>query len=258
MKKLHKRKSTIYTLLTFIFIIIFWYVSSLKSLPLFVPNPLNVLKNLIELTKNKYIFIHLWYTFRRILIATCISGLTSLPIGLLVYNSKIAKATISPLINLFRYVPVTAFYPLLILWSGIGEKMKIIFYFIATFVYMMPSVVLSLEEINQDLIDTGYTVGMSKLQTITMIQLPSVLPSILNSFIMMFGIGWTYCTVVESINARWGLGYLIQQSSSRSRTDLVFVGILSIMFISFIFDNVAKWLIKKLFKWKYVAERCDD
>jgi NitT/TauT family transport system permease protein len=225
---------------------------------LFVPNPLNVLKNLIELTKNKYIFIHLWYTFRRILIATCISGLTSLPIGLLVYNSKIAKATISPLINLFRYVPVTAFYPLLILWAGIGEKMKIIFYFIATFVYMMPSVVLSLEEINQDLIDTGYTVGMSKLQTITMIQLPSVLPSILNSFIMMFGIGWTYCTVVESINAKWGLGYLIQQSSSRSRTDLVFMAIIVIMIISFVFDNVAKWLIRKTFKWKYTTERCDD
>lgn len=256
--KLHKRKSTIYTLFVFVFVIIFWYILSLKSLPLFIPNPLNVLNNLIELTKNGYIFIHLWYTFRRILIATCISGLTALPIGLLVYNSKLAKATISPLINLFRYIPVTAFYPLLILWVGIDEEMKIIFYFIATFVYMMPSVVLALEEINQDLIDTGYTIGMSKLQTITMIQLPSVLPSILNSFIMMFGIGWTYCTVVESINAKWGLGYLIQQSGSRSRTDLVFMAIIVIMFVSFIFDTTAKWLVKKIFKWKYVSERDGD
>lgn len=248
---MYKSKEIFYTLFTFIFVIFLWYILSLKSLPLFIPNPLYVLNNLIELTKNGYIFIHLWYTFRRILIANCISGLIALPIGLLVYNSKIAKSTINPLINLFRYIPVTAFYPLLILWAGIDEKMKITFYFIATFVYMMPSVVLALEEINQDLIDTGYTIGMSKLQAITMIQLPYVLPSILNSFIMMFGIGWTYCTVVESINAKWGLGFLIQQSSSRSRTDMVFMAIIAIMVISFIFDNTAKWLVRKIFKWKY-------
>lgn len=241
----------------FIFVVSFWYILSLNSLQLFIPNPLDVLKNFVELITNGYIFIHIWYTFRRILIATCMSGIIALPIGLLVYNSKVAQATISPLINLFRYIPVTAFYPLLILWAGIGEEMKIIFYFIATFVYMMPSVVLSLEEINQDLIDTGCTIGMSKFQTIIMIQLPYVLPSILNSFIMMFGIGWTYCTVVESINAKWGLGYLIQQSTSRSRTDMVFVGILSIMLISFIFDTTTKWLVKKIFKWKYLEERSE-
>lgn len=254
---MNKRKTTICTLLTFFFVLIFWYVLSLNSLPLFIPNPLDVLDNLIVMIKNRDIFVHLWYTFRRILIATCISGCVSLPIGLLIYNSKIAKATISPLINLFRYVPVTAFYPLLILWAGIDEKMKIIFYFIATFVYMMPSVVLALEEINSDLIDTGYTIGMSKLQTITMIQLPSVLPSILNSFVMMFGIGWTYCTVVESINAKWGLGYVIQQSSSRSRTDMVFMAIIVIMLVSFLFDNISKWIIRKIFKWKYLTERED-
>ena len=66
---------------------------------------------------------------------------------------------------------MTAFYPLLIMWFGIDEMMKIIFLFIATFVYMMPSVVLCLEEINQDLIDTGLTIGMSKLQTVYKIQI---------------------------------------------------------------------------------------
>lgn len=254
MKRLKKNKSIIYTLFTFIFIIILWYFVSSKTLPLFVPNPLKVLEDLKQLILSGYIFIHLWYTFKRILIATCISGIISLPIGLLIYNSQFFKSTIYPLVNLLRYTPVTAFYPLLILWFGIGEKMKITFYVITTFVYMLPSVVLSLEEINNDLIETGYTLGMSKLQTIVMIQLPATLPSILNSFIMMFGIGWTYCAVVETINAKWGLGYLIQQSSSRSRTDLVFLGIITIMIVSFVFDNVSKYAIRKIFKWRYLND----
>lgn len=251
-------KNKIITFFTFVGLLVVWYVASIGSQPLFIPSPIKVLNNLQELIENGYIFIHAWYTFRRILIATCISGTVALFIGIVVYNSRFAKATIYPLINLFRYIPVTAFYPLLILWVGIDERMKIAFYFIATFVYMMPSVVLSLEEISHDLIDTGYTIGMNKLQTITMIQLPAVLPSILNSFVMMFGIGFTYCSVVESINAKWGLGYLIQQSSSRGRTDMVFMAIIVIMVISFVFDNCSKKLIKIIFKWKYTEESCEE
>ena len=242
------------TLLTFITIIVIWYIVSLHANPLFIPNPLNVFENIKTMLSTGQLQTAIIYTFRRIFIASCLAGIIALPLGLLIYNFKFLKYTINPIVNLLRYVPVTAFYPLLIMWVGIDEQMKITFLFIAAFVYMMPSVVISLEEISYDLIDTGYTIGMNKLQTIFYIQLPYMLPSILNSFIMCFGIGFTYCSVVESINAKYGLGYLIQQSSARGKTDLVFVGILSIMSISFIFDNMAKWLVKKIFKWKYTRE----
>ena len=248
-------KKRLYTLMTFIVIVFVWYRASLVVNPLFIPSPLKVWNNFKTLLLDGSLLIDLWYTFRRIMIATFISGAIALPLGLLVHNSKIAKAVISPVINLLRYVPVTAFYPLLIMWIGIDEEMKIAFLFIATFVYMLPSVVLSLEEVSEQLIDTGLTIGMNKVQTITRIQLPSTLPSILNSFVMMVGIGWTYCAVVETINAKYGLGYIIQQSSARGKTDMVFMAIIIIMIVSFVFDNVSKYLIRKVFKWRYINEK---
>ena len=251
---IHKVKGKLITLITFICIIIIWYLLSLRVNHLFVPDPFDVLNNGITLLKTGQLQIALWYTFKRILIATCISGSISLVFGFLIYNFKFMRNTINPIVNLLRYVPITAFYPLLILWLGIGEEMKIAFYVIVTLVYMMPSVVLALEEINTDLIETGYTLGMNKLQAIIMIQLPATLPSILNSFVMMFGIGFTYCAVCETINAKYGLGYMIQQSSSRGRTDLVFLGIITIMIVSFVFDNVSKFAIRKIFKWRYLND----
>ena len=247
-------KKYLYTVLTFIAIIVIWYKVSLTSNPLFVPNPVNVFEDFIVLLSDGKIFIHFWYTFKRIMIATCLSGIIALPLGLFIYNSKIAKATVYPVVMLLRYVPVTAFYPLLIMWVGIGEKMKIAFLFIATFVYMLPSVVLSLGEINQEVIETGLTIGMNKLQIITRIQLPSTLPSILNGFVMMIGIGWTYCAVVETINAKYGLGYIIHQSTARGKTDLVFMSIIVIMIISFVLDNLCKAIIRHIFKWRYLNE----
>lgn len=235
-------------------VIIVWVLCSKNVNPLFVPDPKDVLVNMIDMFKNGQLFMAIKYSFLRITIATFLSGIIAFPIALLVYNSKIANDIISPIISIMRYIPVTAFYPLLIMWFGIDELMKIVFLFIATFVYMMPSVILCLEEVNSDLIDTGLTIGMNKLQTITKIQIPAILPGLMNSFIMMYGIGWTYIAITETINAKYGLGFIIQQSSSRGRTDLVFMAIIVIMVISVLFDNLTKKLVRKVFKWRYLND----
>ncbi len=244
----------LYTFFTFAGVIVIWYVASLNANPLFIPSPVTVWEDLVSLVQDKTIFTHLSYTFARIIIATLVAGIVALVLGLIIRNSRIAKATIYPLVMLLRYIPVTAFYPLLIMWVGIGEEMKITFLFIACFVYMLPSVVLALDEVNEQLIDTGKTIGMNKLQTITMIQLPATLPSILNGFVMMVGIGWTYCAVVETINAKYGLGYIIHQATARGKTDLVFMSIIVIMIVSFLFDNLCKLAIRMMFKWRYIND----
>lgn len=244
-------------MLLLIGILLIWDIASKNANPLFVPNPKTVIQNLIMLIQNGEIFIAIRYSFLKVTVAAFASAMVAMPIALLVYNIRLAKDVLSPVINIMRYIPVTAFYPLLIMWFGIDELMKIVFLFIATFVYMMPSVILCLEEVNTDLIDTGLTIGMSKFQTVYKIQIPASLPSILNSFIMMYGIGFTYIAVAETINAKCGLGYIIQQSSARGRTDMVFMAIIVIMIISVVFDFVAKGFVKRIFRWRYLDDRAE-
>ena len=235
-------------------VLILWGMASTHYNQLFVPSPSDVFKDLLMLIQNGELFFAIKYSFLRVTIAALLSSIVAIPIALLIYNCRLANDFLNPIISVMRYIPVTAFYPLLIMWFGIDEWMKILFLFVATFVYMMPSVVLCLEEINQDLIDTGLTIGMSKLQTIWRIQIPASLPSIINSFIMMYGIGFTYIAVAETVNAKYGLGWIIQQSSSRGRTDMVFMAIIVIMIISILFDFVSKKLTRKIFKWRYIND----
>lgn len=237
-----------------VFLITLWGIVAVQTNPIFVPSPLKVLDAFIEVIKSGQLLKALQYSFLRITMATLISALIAIPVGILTYNIRLVRDFLYPIISAMRYIPVTAFYPLLIMWFGIGETMKIVFLFIATFVYMMPSVMLALDEVNQDLIDTGLTIGMSKMQTITKIQLPATLPSLMNSFIMMYGIGWTYIAVAETVNAKYGLGFIIQQSSSRGKTELVFMSIITIVIISVAFDTISKMLVKKIFKWRYIDD----
>lgn len=247
-------KTVLKRLLLLVSVITIWTICVKQANPLFVPEPKVVFKDMLDMIQSGELFIAIKYSFLRITVATFISAAIAIPIALLVYNSNIAKDILNPIISITRYIPVTAFYPLLIMWFGIDELMKIIFLFIATFVYMMPSVILCLEEVNRDLIDTGLTIGMSRFQTIYKIQIPASIPSILNSFIMMYGIGFTYIAVAETINAKYGLGYIIQQSTARGRTDMVFMAIIVIMVISVVFDFVSKKLVRRIFKWRYIND----
>lgn len=194
------------------------------------------------------------YSFLRITGASALSMLVAIPLSLLIYGVKPIKETIMPVASFLRYVPVTAFSPLLILWFGIGEQMKISFLFIATFVYLLPSILLCFNDVPQDLMDTGKTIGMTSWETIKEILLPASLPSIFSTFLMMYGIGWTYCAVVEATNAKYGLGFIINVSSARGRTAVVFGAIIVIMLFSFVFDKLGNLLIRKIFQWRY----CDD
>lgn len=244
-------KTVIKRILLVIEIILIWYIGSLHSNPIFVPSPKAVLYDLTYMLSDGSLWLATLYSLRRIALATLLSTVISIPVGLLIYNVRLAKDILAPIAGAMRYLPVTAFYPLLIMWFGINEEMKVAFLFIATFVYMMPSVLLCLDEINPDLINTGITIGMTKFQLITQIQIPATMPSIMNSFIVMIGTSFSYIAVCETVNAKYGLGWIIQQSSSRGRTDMVFMAIIVITILSVICDSLGKLAVRKTFKWKY-------
>lgn len=231
-----------------------WEVVSQFTLPLFIPSPVSVLKAIIGLYETGQLGMGLWYSFRRITTATFLSIGVAIPIALIVYGIPIFRETLMPVVSFLRYIPVTALSPLLIYWFGIGEKAKISFLFIATFVYFLPSVLLAFGDVPQALMDTGKTIGMKRWEVILEILLPASLPSICSTFLMMYGIGWTYCAVVEASNATYGLGFVINVSAARGRTNVVFGAIIIIMVFSFFFDKIGNWAIRKLFKWRFAND----
>ena len=241
-------------LLPIFVVVILWFVGSQFTNPLFLPQPQKVWDSFLTLFENGMWFESLYTSFFRISSATLISVVISIPLGLLVANYKIFDDLITPVTGFMRFMPATAFYPLLIMWVGIGESMKIWFLFFATFFYFLPTVILSIKEVSVDLIDTARTMGMSRIKVMTKVLLPASLPSIAQSFLMMYGIGWTYVIIAEITNTNTGLGHLINIGSARGRTDLVFVGLLTILVFSYLFDTFCNFIIKKIFKWKFIRE----
>ena len=207
-----------------------WYVASCFTQPLFIPAPSAVWYAIIGLAETGQLQKGLLYSFLRITVASAISMSVAIPLSLLIYGVKPIKETIMPVIS---------------------------FLFTATFVYLLPSILLCFNDVPQDLMDTGKTIGMTSWETIKEILLPASLPSICSTFLMMYGIGWTYCAVVEATNAKYGLGFIINVSSARGRTAVVFGAIIVIMVFSFVFDKLGNLLIQKVFRWRFCNDQAE-
>lgn len=102
-----------------------WYVASCFTQPLFIPAPATVWEAIVGLAETGQLQKGLAYSFLRITGASALSMLVAIPLSLLIYGVKPIKETIMPVVSFLRYVPVTAFSPLLILRSR-STKRKIV------------------------------------------------------------------------------------------------------------------------------------
>jgi NitT/TauT family transport system permease protein len=94
------------------------------------------------------------------------------------------------------------------------------------------------------------TLGATRWQVLRTVLVPAALPDIFDSFRVMNAISWTYVILAEFVNARSGLGYLIQLSGNHLRTAQVFSGIMIIGIIGLTTDAMIRTLNRWLFRWR--------
>ena len=72
-------------------------------------------------------------TVWRVLGGFVLAAVLALPLGIAMGAYKPVEAFFEPFVSFARYLPASAFIPLLILWAGIGEAQKLAVIFIGSF-----------------------------------------------------------------------------------------------------------------------------
>jgi NitT/TauT family transport system permease protein len=236
------------------FVVVTWCVLTLGSHPIvsqiFLPSPIQVLQATLQMIFEHTLFGAIWASTLRILISFVAAAVVALPLGILMGAYEPFNRLMEPVMAPLRYMPISAFIPLLILWLGIGESQKIAFLFLGVFVYLLPVVVTAIRAVPDELVQTALTLGATRAQVIRTVLVPAALPDIFDSFRVMNAISWTYVILAEFVNARTGLGYMIQLAGSHLKTAQVFSGILVIGVIGLLTDAFIRFLNGLLFRWR--------
>jgi len=149
-----------------------------------------------------------------------------------------------------RYMPISAFINVLILWFGIYDGEKIAFLFLGVFVFLLPVVVSAIRQVPEELVQTAMTLGASKWQVIRTVLIPAALPDIFDSFRVMNAILWTYVILAETVNPGQSLGYMVELARTHQKASWSFAGLIVIGGIGLITDQVIRMISAFLFRWK--------
>ena len=215
----------------------------------FLPKPIETLQTGIRLFTENGFLQDIGVTTYRVLLGFLISMVVAVPLGILIGVYAPIEAFFEPVMSFLRYLPVTAFIPLFILWIGIDEREKVAVIILGRFPQLLLMVAGDTRKVKHDLIEVSYTLGTNRLNVVWRVVFPAAMPYILDSLRMVLGWAWTYVTVAEMIGASSGIGYMIIQSQRMLNVGKIFVGILTIGIIGLLFDFLFKWLSKKLFPW---------
>lgn len=250
--EINKKSYMTIGIISFFLIILVWTGITVTGLvnPTFMPTPMKTISAGYSLFADAGYLNDIWVTVWRVLIGFIISAVIAVPLGILIGTYAPLEAFIEPVMSFMRYLPVTAFIPLFILWIGIDEPEKIAVIIFGSLPQLILMVAVDTKKVQHDLVEVSYTLGTSRAEVIWKIILPAAMPSIIDSLRMVLGWAWTYVTVAEMIGASSGMGYMIIQSQRMINVANIFVGILSIGVIGLIFDYFFKGLSKILFPWK--------
>ena len=186
----------------------------------------------------------------RVAAASLLVMIIGIPLGVVMGASPRMNAIFSPLVDPFRSAPVAALLPIMVMWFGIGEFMKIAFLFVGSIVYLTPLVRDAIRSVPEDYTVSAKDLGATQWECVSRVLVPLAMPRIMDAVIVGVSVSWTYITVAEYVNAQEGLGQLIANARRMSAMDQVFAGIIVIIAVALLTYQGLMWLKRRLYKWE--------
>ncbi len=217
----------------------------------FLANPLTMIEEgWLLLVKHGFLF-DIGMTIWRVVGGFVMAAIVAVPLGIAMGAYKPIEAALEPFVSFARYLPASAFIPLLILWAGIGELQKLLVIFIGSVFQIILMVAVAVGSTRRDLVEAAYTLGANDRGIIRRVLMPSSAPAIAEILRLVLGWAWTYVIVAELIGSSSGIGHMITDSQALLNTGQIIFGIIVIGLIGLISDFLFKAVNQRLFPWSF-------
>jgi NitT/TauT family transport system permease protein len=239
------------TVLSLVLPLVAWVVlSASKAVPaVFLPSPQAVVSAGVEMARSGVLFADLWATFQRVLLGFGLAVLVSVPLGIVMGSFQVGQAAFEPVIGLLRYLPASAFIPLLVIWLGLGEPSKVAILFLGTVFFNTLMTADVVRNVPRSLIDVSYTLGARRGEVLGKVIVPHSLPGVIDAIRVNAAAAWNFVVVAELINSTAGLGYRISRAQRFLHTDQIFAVLIVIGVAGLLIDVGLRLLRSRIGRW---------
>ena len=211
--------------------------------------PSTIFSALLELHESGLLEASIKASLTRAAIGFVIGLTLGLTLGLITGLFKMGEELLDSTVQMLRTVPFLALIPLFLVWFGIGETPKIALVAAACTFSVYFNTYAGLRSVDPRLIEAGRTFGLSKFAVVRNITLPLALPTIMVGVRYSMGVSLLALVAAEQVNARSGLGYIVNDARNSLRIDIILAGILVYAVLGLAVDLIVRLGSRVLMPW---------
>jgi sulfonate transport system permease protein len=212
--------------------------------------PTDVVQAGIDLARTGELQHHLLTSLRRVVQGLAIGVSFGVLLATLSGMSRRGEDLIDSTVQVLRSIPILGLIPLVIIWFGIGETPKIALVAIATTFPVYINTYAGIRNVDAKLVETASTFGLHGFGLVRHVILPGAVPGFLVGLRYALTSSWLVMIVAEQINARSGLGFLVNEARSWYRTDIIVLALVLYGMLGLIADTLVRLLERTLLSWR--------
>lgn len=215
--------------------------------------PALVWQSLSELWASGELQEHLKFSASRVAWSLLIGGSAGLVLGFGMALSRTLRAYLYPTFTVVAQFPVLGWIPLLIIFAGIDEALKIAAISIAVVVPVALNALKGIVQIPPSLIEVSRVFRFTPVQTVLRVVLPAAAPSLFTGVRQAVMQAWLSLVFVELLASSEGIGYLIVWGRQLAQPDLIMAGMVVIGIVGVLLDLSLRWTEAQLQGWRRTA-----
>ncbi|MBV8393437.1 MAG: ABC transporter permease, partial [Alphaproteobacteria bacterium] len=192
---------------------------------------------------------HLLASMSRVYGGFALAALFALPIGIMIGRMPVARMLLDPFLQLMRPIPVTAWLPLSMILFGLGAKSAFALVCLGAFYPILLNTIFGVRSVDPKLFEAASMLGCRGGAQFYKVVLPAATPSIFTGLRLGLGLAWFVIVVGEMTGVPQGLGAVIMDGRTLSRTELVICGMIVIGVAGYVSDRIVVAIGNRLLRW---------
>ncbi|MEU9221260.1 ABC transporter permease [Streptomyces sp. NPDC048376] len=215
-----------------------------------LPAPWTIAGTAGDLIDSGKLQSHLGTSAQRALLGLLFGVAAGLVLALVSGLSRVGEAVIDGPVQIKRSIPSLALIPLLILWFGIGETMKVVTIALGVLVPVYIHTHNGLRTIDSRYAELAETVRLGRFAFVRHVVLPGALPGFLLGMRFAVTSAWLALVVVEQVNATSGIGYMMELARTYGQTDVIIVGLVVYGLLGLASDALVRLVERRALSWR--------
>lgn len=253
---LNRIPAKLWMLLSILAAFLLWiFIASTDAGGVIFAKPWEVISKLVGKLQDGTLWPHIYISLFRVIAGFLCGFIASIPIAFLMGWYAPFRNLVAPWIQFVRNIPPLAYIPLVIAGAGVGEKAKIIVIFIASFLVLVVTIYQGVCNVDVTLIKAAKVLGATDRDIFFQVVIPASTPFILVGARLGLSASLTTLVAAELTGASKGLGMMIQKAQGYYDMATVLMGILIIGIIGLTFEQIVRYLERKLTGWQETMQQ---